>query len=434
MDTDTITLSQNLGISLALGMLVGMQRERSGAPLAGVRTFGVVSVLGTLTTFVAVQLAAPWIVAAAFLGLALLVAVAHGATAQSPEADHGLTTELALLLVFAVGAELAVGPRVIGISIGAGAAVLLQLKPELHGLAARIGDKDARAIMQFVLVAFVILPVMPDRIAWLPERSPWDALSPHDVWWMVVLIVGIGLAGYLLYKAFGARAGTLAGGLLGGLISSTATTVSMARRSRDQAGHVWTAALVIAMATCVVYLRMFIEIAAVEFGAVGLRASPPVGPAPSFLLTAALPLGVLALASVVPAAVLALGLRNQRETLPEPSNPTELGSALVFGGLYALITLALAAAQTYAPQGGPMAVAALSGLADLDAITLSTTRMVLSQQVEPGEGWRMLVAAALSNLAFKAALAGLLGRFRLFWRVLLAFAVPVAAGAGLLLG
>ena len=153
----------------------------------------------------------------------------------------------------------------VAIAVGGGVAVLLQFKPELHGIAQKLGDDDLRAIMQFVLITCIILPVLPNQNYGpdsllpasptpTPDRSTCSTRC--EIWLMVVLIVGLSLGGYIIYKFFGRNAGILLGGILGGAISSTATTVSYARGTRDDPLGARTASIVIMIASTVMYVRM----------------------------------------------------------------------------------------------------------------------------------------------------------------------------------
>ena len=172
-----------------------------------------------------------------------------GATTPQPldqPTNGGATTDVTILLMYAVGALLVTGPIAVAVAIGGAAAVLLQFKPELHGFAQRLGDQDLRAIMQFVLITCIILPLLPHRTIPLPfwPDPPYGYLNvfnPFEIWLMVVLIVGMSLGGYILYKFLGQDAGTLFGGILGGAISSTATTVSYARMVRSDPTYARTA-------------------------------------------------------------------------------------------------------------------------------------------------------------------------------------------------
>jgi uncharacterized membrane protein (DUF4010 family) len=314
--------------------------------------------------------------------------------------------------MYGVGVYLAVGPLAVGIALGAGVAVLLYLKPQLHGFAGRIGEGDFRAIMQFAVLSLVILPILPDR-----PYGPYQVWNPFQIWLMVVLVVGIGLAGYLVYKLLGDRTGALVAGLLGGVISSTATTVSYARRAREAPEGSASAALVILIASAVVFARLLLEIAVV---------------APRFLVSAAPPLGILCgLLALLAAGLWIWGSRHQ-QAMPPQENPSELKPALAFGLLYALVLLAVAAARDWFGRRGLYTVAALSGLTDVDAITLSTGQLVRTGRLDPAQGWRLVAVAALANLLFKGGAVAALGTRRLFLRVAAAYATALAAG-GLLL-
>lgn len=417
---DLSLVFQKLGISLGLGLLVGLQRERVDSRLAGFRTFPLVTVLGTVSALLAADFGG-WVVAAAWVGLAGLIVAGNFLLAHAEAPDPGQTTEVALLLMFAVGAYLAVGSAAVAVALGGGTAVLLHLKSQMHGLAERMGDRDFRAIIQFVLLSLVILPVLPDR-----TYGPYDVLNPRQVWWMVVLIVAISLGGYVATKLLSGSKGTALAGVLGGFVSSTATTVSFSRRSREEGrdtgegtGPVTrAAAVVILLAAAVVYVRVLVEVAVVARGA---------------FLTMVPPLAVLLAVALGVAIVFWFGVRRESTEVPEPGNPTELRSALIFGGLYALVLLAVAAAKEHWAESGLWVVSILSGLTDMDAITLSTSRLVGAGRLDPDLGWRLILVASLSNLVFKGAMVAALGSRKLAVRVAGLFALLLVAGGLLLL-
>jgi uncharacterized membrane protein (DUF4010 family) len=234
---------------------------------------------------------------------------------------------------------------------------------------------------------------------------------------MVVLVVGMGLAGYVAYKLLGQRRGALVAGVLGGLVSSTATTVAYARRSREEAAASAAAAVVVVLAAGTVYVRVLFEIAVV---------------APAFFRLAAgrlLPLlGLFALVAVL------FWMRRDDggAPLPPQENPTQLRPALLFGLAYAVVLLAVAVVRERFGGGGLFVVAALSGLTDVDAITLTTCQMVNTSRVEPDAAWRLILVATLANLLFKGAAVAVLGHRRLLVPVAAAFAAALALG-GLLL-
>lgn len=234
---------------------------------------------------------------------------------------------------------------------------------------------------------------------------------------MVVLIVGISLAGYVAYKLLGGVGGVIVSGILGGLISSTATTVSSARGSRGRPGTAPLVALLVMIASTIAMARVIFEIGVV---------------APAIFPQLAMPLGAMLAAMVV---ISAAGYFFTKEKKAEPltqENPAQFKAAVVFAIIYGVIKLVVAAAREYLGTGGLYVVAVISGLTDMDAITLSTARMVDGQGLEPGVGWRVVLIAAMSNLAFKAGAVAVLGTRRLFGHVALLFGLSMACGAVIL--
>jgi uncharacterized membrane protein (DUF4010 family) len=401
-----------LGVSLLLGLLVGMQRERTESAIAGIRTFPLITVFGTVCAW----LAAPhggWIVAAGLLAVSALLLVANLARIKAGDIDPGLTTEIAALLLFGVGACVVVGQMPVAVALGGAIALLLHLKKPLHEFVKGIGEIDVKAIMQFVLVTLVILPVLPNR-----DYGPYGVLNPFKIWLMVVLMVGISLSGYVAFKLFGAKAGTLLGGLLGGLVSSTATTASYARRSTNLPNSAGFAALVIMIASTSVFVRVLVEIVAVAPGNF-TKLGPP-----------------LAAMLIVCCAIAAVAFRftpGKSAELPAQGNPAELKSALFFGALYAVVILAVAAAKDHFGSSGLYTVAVLSGLTDMDAITLSTAQLVNNGTIEANTGWRVILVASMSNLVFKAGIVAALGNRGLLRRISTLFGVALLGGIAILL-
>lgn len=405
-------LFQQLGIALGLGLLVGLQRESVASRMAGVRTFPLVTMFGAVSALLS-QSFGGWVIAAGLIALASLVFVGKQAELKQENPDPGLTTEIALLLMFGVGAYLFAGHREIAIIVGAGTAVLLHFKGQLHEAVAKLSSTDLKAIMQFALISMVVLPVLPNR-----TFGPYSVLNPRNVWLMVVLIVGISLSGYIVYKFFGEKAGLLLGGILGGLISSTATTVSYARRTASRPEASRSAAVVILVASAIVFVRVMLEIGAV---------------APSFMFAAATPLVLMMLAIVALVGLMWFWWKGQLNEMPEQDNPTELKSALFFGLLYALILLAVAWTKDRFGDGGLYFVASLSGLTDVDAITLSTSQLVNLGRLDYEQGWRLIVVATMSNLVFKMLTIAALGHRQLLFRVCAGFSAAWLVGLLLLL-
>jgi len=406
-----IHVVESLALALGLGLLVGLQREWTAHHVTGIRTFTLITVLGALLGLLS-QTIGVWLLVAGFFGVVAVVAVGTVLSYLGRQEELGLTTEVAALVMYGVGVALAYGQTALGLIVGGGVAVLLQWKQPLHTLVGRFSEGDIRAIFNLVLIALVILPVLPNR-----SYGPYGVLNPFEIWMMVVLIVGISLGGYIAYKFLGARAGTLLGAALGGLISSTATTVSYARRTRHAAEAVGLAAFVIVIASTIVFGRVIFEIAVV---------------APELLPAIAPPLVVVMLVMGVAAGVLYWARGGEAEQIPLDEDPSELKAAVLFGLLYAAILFAVAAGQQWLGNRGLYLVAALSGLTDMDAITLSTAQLIKRGELNVDTGWRMILLGALSNVLFKGAAVAVLGHRRLLRRVSVAFGVVLLCG-GLLL-
>jgi uncharacterized membrane protein (DUF4010 family) len=380
----------SLLLAVGLGLLVGLQRQWAIEDrIAGIRTFPIVTLAGALVALVGTD--GELVLAAGVVALAALLVVGNLASARAGQHDPGMTTEVAALVMFLTGAVLMAGHRTEALLVTGCVTVLLHAKAPLHSWVERIAAGELRAVVQLVLVALVILPLLPDR-----AFGAFGVLNPFRIWLMVVLIVAINLGAYVLARVLGGHRGALLAGLLGGLISSTATTVSLAQRSRDESagGRSRATAAVILIASTVVFARVLIEIATVH------RA---------WLRVAAPPL-LLAMAGVAATTAVAyLRGRHELVTATEREPPSSLRSAVVFGLLYAAVLFAVAAAKEYFGNAGLYGVAFLSGLTDMDAITLSTAQLVKVGRLDPTAGWRLILLGGMANLAFKAGAVALLG-------------------------
>ena len=407
---------QILGISLGLGLLVGLQREWSKAEGAGIRTYPMITVFGTVCGILAERYGGSILFAGILAVGAMMVVMKVMMNINLTVSEHphaGPTTGIAALLMFAVGAMLAAGIIVPAIAIGGGVAVLLQWKKPLHGFVQRIGKRDIQAIFRLVLIAMVVLPVLPDR-----NFGPFGVLNPSHIWLMVVFIVGISVGSYLIAKFLGTKTGFLLGGIFGGLISSTATTISYARRSKTTPETSSLAAMVIMIASAIVFVRVGFEVAVVAPG----------------ILPYVLPqFAVMGVFMAIIAAVAWFFAGDGREVLQETKDPSDFRAAVAFGALYAFVLVSVAAAKEFFGNQGLYVVAALSGLTDMDAITLSTARLIEADRVGIDTGWRMMMLGAMSNILFKTGAVAVLGNRRLFYRVALLFGISLAGGTAILL-
>lgn len=403
-----------LGLSLALGMLVGIQREHVNSRVAGIRTYPLITLTGTLSALLAKELGV-WMVPAGVVCIGGLLVVTNWQRTVQRERVGGLTTEMSILLMYLIGAYLVYGNQLLAVVLTGVVVVLLHFKPALHGFVDKIGEKDLKAVMQFVLISLVILPVLPNE-----DMGPYEVLNPREIWWMVVLIVGISLIGYFFYKLLGGKLGVLAGGLLGGMVSSTATTVSYARKTAGRAGKGITnvAILVLLAATVVSYGRVLVEILIV---------------APAQFSQMVWPIALELVFFAIMTGVWFYQRGDQTEELPEQNNPAEIKNALIFAGLYGLIVLVSAWAADEVGRGGLFGVAVLSGLTNMDAITLSTAGMAASSEIDADLAWRVILTASLANLAFKGGIVLFTGNRRLRKYMSVLFGSGILGGIAILL-
>lgn len=394
-------------LSLGLGLLVGMQRESAKSKTAGIRTFPLITLTGTVCGLLAKEFDA-WILAVGLLAITSLLVVGNLHRMKNNVEGSGITTEIAVLFMYGIGAYLVYGEMMIAVVLTGVATVLLHFKATLHGWVDRFGTDDLRAIMQFVLISMIILPILPDI-----TYDRYDSLNPKNIWLMVVLIVGISLVGYFIYKFIGSKAGVLLGGILGGLISSTATTVSYSRMARNAEAVTKLAAFVILTASAVSLVRVMIEISVV---------------APSSFRFFIYPLAAELLVMIILVVVLFFRNREEKTKMPTQSNPAELKGALIFALLYGAISFISAAVKDNFGDQALYIVSVISGLTDLDAITLSTAKMTEQKSLEPDLGWRLILVATLSNLVFKAGMAMVMGNRNLGRVVGLLFGILIVAG------
>jgi len=399
-----------LGISFGLGLLVGLQREQSNHETAGVRTFTLIAILGTLAGFLTREFDNPFILPVFGIAITALMITANIIIAKrDSEPTAGQTTEVAVLLMFALGAYLVLGDQLIAVIIGGALAILLYVKEVLHNFIDKLKDKDLGAIMTFVGISLVILPILPDE-----TYGPLDVLNPRDIWLMVTLIVGISVLGYFVYKWVGKKAGMISNGILGGIISSTATTVSYARSAAQNTSVSKVSAFVIMASVTISIIRVIIEIGIVAPGKLGAVVSPFV---------------ILFLFMAVLSVMLFYTVSKDKavDDMPEPKNPAQFKSAFIFGVLYGLILLAVAFTEKEFGDEGLYIVSIIGGLAKKDAITLS-----LAQSIKGGLdtelGWRLIMTGVLANFVFKIILVAVLGNKKLLTWVGGAMIISIAAG------
>jgi uncharacterized membrane protein (DUF4010 family) len=377
------------GVALFIGILIGLQREFAydlrdqddDKTFAGVRTFALLGIAGCTAAYVVDLLKSPWAFVIIFGALSLMVTVAYFISAK--DGSIGMTTEVAAIVAILTGALSYWDEIALAVAIGVTTTALLSLKLELHGFVARLTREDIVATLKFAIITAIILPVLPNESYGPP---PFDVLNPYKIWLMVVLISGISFLGYVLFKIVGSRRGTGLTGLLGGLVSSTATTLSFSQRSQKAGQLAKPFALAITIAWTIMFARVLVEVGAIY---------------QPLLEVVWKPLVAAAVAGLIYCAYLYLAPSADDEEDITITNPFELRPAITFGLLYGVILLAARAAQYYLKDTGIYIASLLSGLADVDAITLSMTELSRTGNLELETATRAIVIAVLSNTILK---------------------------------
>ncbi|MBI5891377.1 MAG: MgtC/SapB family protein [Nitrosomonadales bacterium] len=398
--------------SFAIGLLIGLERERNPSAKAGLRTFALVAVLGTLMALLSDKLGSPWLVIAGLLAIAGTIIAAYLNEPPVEDNDPGTTTVVALLLSYGLGVMIWFGLSKLAVMLAIGITALLYFKPELRGFTQRLTRRDLVAVLQFAVLSFIVLPILPNQ-----DFGPYNAFNPYQAWMMVVLISGISLAGYAALHVVGTRYGAPLLGFLGGMVSSTATTMIYAKHGKTNQAMTHLAAAVIVIASMVVLLRLLVVSSVVAYGAV-----PTLLPVFAGGLIAGLVAAIYAWHKTI---------KGTELFVPETSNPAELHSAIGFGLLYVVVLLGSAWMADLAGSQGLYAVALVSGLTDVDAITLSSLRLFNLGQLNEQQTVAAITIAFLSNVAFKFGMVFFIGGRVLAKQVAIGFG---AIACGVLFG
>ncbi len=400
--------------SLAIGLLIGMERERNPSAKAGLRTFALVSMLGTLVALIAEKIDSPWLLVVGLLSVAAMIIESYR-NVPTENNDPGTTTVAALLICYLLGILVWLGFSKLSVILAIGTTTLLYFKPELQGISQRLTRKDLVSILQFSILSFVILPILPDE-----NYGPYGAFNPYQGWMMVVLISGLSLAGYVALRMTGQRFGAPLLGFLGGLVSSTATTLVYAKHSKLNDGMLRLSAVVILIASQVVLIRLMVVSGLVSPGI--LKQLAPV-----------MALGLLF--GVIATLYNWKRLKNEGELpMPETSNPTEIHAALGFGLLFVVVLFCAAWLSDIAGSGGLYIVSVVAGLTDIDAIALSSLRLLNMEKLSSEQAVISIALAFISNMTFKFGLAFAIGGIALARHIAIGF-IAIVSGVtiGLLL-
>jgi len=359
MDFPNADIIWRLGAALLIGLLIGLERGwqdrglAEGQRVAGFRTCAVVSLLGAVGALLSSHLGGIAF-AALLLTLGLLLAAGYW-QAMRATGDFSVTTMIAVLVAFALGALAGIGEILPAAAAAVAITLILGLKPELHGLLKWIERDELLATLRLLVITVAVLPLLPNQ-----GYGPWEALNPYRLWWMVVLIAGISYLGYFAIRLIGARRGLLLTGLLGGLASSTATALTFSRLARERPASAPMLAAGTVLAATIMFPRLALLVALL---------APAVLPD---ILKAFVPAVVVGGLAVVWLIRLAKGGDAETSSFV-PDNPLNLRMAIQFGLLLTLLSLLARAAEEWLGQAGLLALAAISGIADADAIVLSLT-------------------------------------------------------------
>lgn len=393
---DQTDLILRLGLSTAVGFLIGLERgwrerdEEQGHRTAGLRTFTLIGLMGGIFGALSPggNLA---FLAAGFVTIGVTVGAFMWREGQQ-KADLSVTSLVAAMLTYVLGAFAVLGNLQVAAGAGVATVILLAHKEILHEWLTRISWPELRSGLLLAAMTFVLLPLLPDRVV-----DPWNVLNPHAIWLMTILIAAVSFGGYAVVKLAGPRTGLILAALLGGMFASTAVTLSLARLAPDNPSHVRLLAGGILAAGCVMFLRVLVVTALIN-PQLALALAP-------ILLVAAAAMGIMAFVFV--------SARNGGEVKGSHEfslkNPFDIFEVLRFGALLAVVMLAVALARTQPGDSSVLAVAAVSGLADVDAITLSVARF---GEVSSAAINAILAAVAVNSFA-KGAYAWLAGGARL---------------------
>ena len=262
---ELLTVALDFATAILLGALVGIEREKRKSEeddthhIAGLRTFILLALFGAAAGFLSRSLAAPWIFAVSLLIVGTFVAAGYYVTSRTSQNGKGLTTEIAAVIVFLLGAMVMYGYEPLAIGLGVVTAAVLAYKQPLHGFVEKLGWDDVYAGMRLLIATFIALPLLPNE-----PIDPWGALNPYKLWLLVILISSLSLVGYVLTRLLGASRGVALTGLVGGLASSTAVTLSFAKEGRETPQNANALACGILLAWAVMFVRVLVLVAVVN--------------------------------------------------------------------------------------------------------------------------------------------------------------------------
>lgn len=402
---------QGLFVAAGIGIMLGLEREfntqTEESHLAGIRTFPLVSMLGYTLAAVALP-AYPILMAAGIFGFFGLISIAY--FVQTHKGKLGLTTELALLLTFVLGILTSTGLKMEALGIAVIAAMLLSLKNQAHSFIRQITSEEMFAFIKFFVLALLLLPMLPNQ-----TFGPDLLLNYRDLGWIVVLVSSISFVGYLLLKFYGLRKGTIMMAIIGGLYSSTMVAWIFSARSRETPSASGTYTTGVIISSSIMFLRVLLVTAL-------------------FNLPLAIRLSVPCLSMFVVMLFFAWRIMHSKGDQPPSEggiplgNPLDLANAAWFVFMYMAVTFFTYFSRQWFGSTGALTAGAISGIADIDAITISTAKWS-AKEVEQTSGAQIILAAILAGNVFKASLCAVRGNALLRKWALTSFGAVVITGS-----
>ncbi|EMD77929.1 MgtC/SapB family protein [Vibrio antiquarius] len=404
----------NLLIALLLGAIVGTQRgwvmrnSVEGSRVAGIRTFSLVGLLGGLVGILA-NIYTPLLIGFAFIALVILTCIAF-VIQQKKSGDVSITGVVSIMVVFVLGNLAVSGEAVLAAAAAVITAVVLDNKRELHQALQKLQEYELDAALRLLLISIVMLPLLPNQ-----SYGPWNALNPYEIWWMVVLIASISFVGYFAIKIGGAKRGILFTSVFAGLSSSTALTLQFSHLSREQASISPLLASGILLSCGTMFPRLLIVLSVIN------------------------PQLVKLLWPIVMAMMVALYIPawwiwrksevEQIEQSNKQTNPLALQSALFFGLVLAVIMLLAHALSDWFGNAGVLILSALSGITDVDAISLTLGRQSTQTLSVTTAALGILIAASVNTIV-KMGMVIAIGDKKLWRRIAPVMTGCVVVGAG----
>ncbi|HHF3112998.1 MgtC/SapB family protein [Vibrio antiquarius] len=404
----------NLLIALLLGAIVGTQRgwvmrnSVEGSRVAGIRTFSLVGLLGGLVGILA-NIYTPLLIGFAFIALVILTCIAF-VIQQKKSGDVSITGVVSIMVVFVLGNLVVSGEAVLAAAAAVITAVVLDNKRELHQALQKLQEYELDAALRLLLISIVMLPLLPNQ-----SYGPWNALNPYEIWWMVVLIASISFVGYFAIKIGGAKRGILFTSVFAGLSSSTALTLQFSHLSREQASISPLLASGILLSCGTMFPRLLIVLSVIN------------------------PQLVKLLWPIVMAMMVALYIpawwiwrRSEVEQIEQSNkqtNPLALQSALFFGLVLAVIMLLAHALSDWFGNAGVLILSALSGITDVDAISLTLGRQSTQTLSVTTAALGILIAASVNTIV-KMGMVIAIGDKKLWHRIAPVMTGCVVVGAG----